>query len=69
MKFGRWLRTQRKAAGLTGRQLADTLGVSVNTVYSWELGNSEPTVFFLKLVARWSNLPDRKLGQLLMEEW
>lgn len=32
----------RRDLGLTQRQIAETLGVAVETVNDWEVGNSEP---------------------------
>lgn len=32
----------RKAAKLTQRQVADTLGVRVETIWTWEKGRTEP---------------------------
>ncbi|MBQ6719766.1 MAG: helix-turn-helix transcriptional regulator [Oscillospiraceae bacterium] len=40
--FGDRIRNARKAAGLTQRQLADSLGVSNTSISNWEKGLSRP---------------------------
>ena len=40
--FGGRIRDARKAAGLTQRQLADSLGVSNTSISNWEKGLSRP---------------------------
>ena len=40
--FGDRIRDARKAAGLTQRQLADSLGVSNTSISNWEKGLSRP---------------------------
>ncbi|KPK65467.1 MAG: hypothetical protein AMK73_02880, partial [Planctomycetes bacterium SM23_32] len=36
------IRSIRKAAGLSQKQLAEKLGVSVNSISNWETGSSYP---------------------------
>jgi transcriptional regulator with XRE-family HTH domain len=40
--FGAWLRENRKAKGLSIRELADALGYAKSCVWSWENGHNEP---------------------------
>lgn len=40
--FGERLKSLRKAAGITQQELADNLGVHLQTVSKWERGISEP---------------------------
>ncbi len=42
MKIGGYIQRQRKAAGLTQKQLADQLGVSFQAVSKWENGDALP---------------------------
>jgi transcriptional regulator with XRE-family HTH domain len=48
---GNRIRRRRKAAGLTGRQLADLVGVSRNTVGNYELGRTDPSTGDLVRIA------------------
>lgn len=38
----------RKKAGLTQRQVAEAIGVTVTTVSSWETGTKEPRLDFIQ---------------------
>lgn len=38
----------RERVGLTQRQVADALGITVNTVSSWETGRNEPRLDFVQ---------------------
>lgn len=49
-EFSTLLRTARKEAGLTQKQLADLLGVATGTVQQWELGARFPRVEMLKKI-------------------
>ena len=49
-EFSRMLKTARKEAGLTQRELADILGVATGTVQQWELGIRFPRVGMLKKI-------------------
>lgn len=42
IEFGERLRELRKAQGITGYELASKLGISRNTLSSWERGDKEP---------------------------
>ncbi|MBO5354529.1 MAG: helix-turn-helix transcriptional regulator, partial [Clostridia bacterium] len=44
IKTGRFIAEQRKAHGMTQRQLAEKLSVSDKTVSKWECGNGLPEV-------------------------
>lgn len=43
------LKKLRERAGLTQRQLADALGVTVTTVSSWERGVKKPSLSFAQV--------------------
>ena len=43
------LKQLRERAGLTQRQLADALGVTVTTVSSWERGVKKPSLSFAQV--------------------
>ena len=43
------LKQLRERAGLTQRQLADTLGVTVTTISSWERGVKKPSLSFAQV--------------------
>lgn len=49
--FGERLKTLRKAAGITQQELADNLGVHLQTVSKWERGISEPDFSLLGGIA------------------
>ena len=42
IEFGKRLRELRKERGITGYELAAKLGISRNTLSSWEKGDKEP---------------------------
>lgn len=42
----------RKIAKLTQAQLAKAVGVSISTVYKWEIGEREPTITQAKLICK-----------------
>lgn len=44
IKIGKFIAEERKAKGLTQRQLADTLSISDKTVSKWECGKGLPEV-------------------------
>ena len=41
-RFATRLRKLREKAGLTLQEVAEALGISYKTVYSWEAGHTEP---------------------------
>jgi transcriptional regulator with XRE-family HTH domain len=45
------IRIERKSNSLTQRQLADKVGVNVNSVRAWENGLNNPTEEHLKKIA------------------
>lgn len=50
------LKAARVNADLTQQQLADLLGVALNTVKNWEDGKSEPTVSQLRKISEVSGI-------------
>lgn len=42
--FGETLKRARSDAGMSREAVAHTLGLSVNTVYKWEHGKSQPDI-------------------------
>jgi transcriptional regulator with XRE-family HTH domain len=49
--LGDWLRQLRQRRGLTQRELARTLGVSVGTIKRWEGDTSYPVPIFRRVLA------------------
>ncbi len=49
--FGKNLRNLRTQKGLTLKELGQELGVSGNTISGWELGNKEPNMDMIKVIA------------------
>ena len=49
-EFGRWLRAERVALGLSQRELASKLGCTYQAVSLWETGNRVPSIFVAKQV-------------------
>ena len=49
------LKALRKRAGLTAREVANTMGVSFQTVYNWEAGSYLPEAAKLKGLAQLYN--------------
>lgn len=49
------IRKLREEVGLTQRQFAQLLGVSHQTVISWEKGRTEPPPVHVELMKRWKN--------------
>mgnify|MGYP000155571353 FL=1 len=47
IKFAENLRTLRRCAGMTQKQLAGALGVDQRTISAWEKGVCEPSFFLL----------------------
>ena len=60
--FGERLKSLRKAAGITQQELADKLGVHLQTVSKWERGISEPDI---ALLGELSSVLDISLEKLL----
>lgn len=57
------LRELRKQEGITMAQLAKEIGVSMHSVFRWELGKTSPTAKELVLLARRFNVtPNELLG-------
>ena len=48
--FGQDLFAQRKAAGLTQKQVAEALGYAENTIARWERGSMAPHVLVQRMV-------------------
>jgi transcriptional regulator with XRE-family HTH domain len=44
IELGEWMRRQRAGKGIAVQTVADELGRSRSTVYTWEQGKSTPTV-------------------------
>lgn len=61
LKIGQYIRTQRKAAGLTQQQLAQRLNVSFQAVSKWENGDAVPDVALLLDLADALNTTTDKL--------
>lgn len=45
MDYGRILRAVRIARGMTAIDLAKQVGVHPNTIYFWERGDSQPSIY------------------------
>ena len=54
--FGDRIRDARKAAGLTQRQLADSLGVSNTSISNWEKGLSRPDADMIQKLCAYLSL-------------
>ena len=63
MGFAERLKTARVSLGMTQREVADKLGVTVSTYSGYETGKREPDVLKLKLLARILNTS----GDVLLE--
>lgn len=59
--FGSRLRTLRKNAGLTQEQLAEAIGVHLNTISRWENDSDAPNMFKLSLIAQALNVNENDL--------
>ena len=53
-KLGSLIRVLRREAGMTQRDLAETLGVTDKAVSKWERGLGCPDVSFLPQLSLWS---------------
>jgi transcriptional regulator with XRE-family HTH domain len=51
MTIGEKIRELRKAKSWTKQRLADELATHRNTIYWWETGRNEPTIFYCILLA------------------
>ena len=49
-EFGRWLRAERVALGLSQRDLASKLGCTYQAVSQWERGDCKPRPFTIKQI-------------------
>src|SRR2546425_10133899 len=64
--FGELLKSTRQRCRLTQRQLAERLGVHVNTLWAWERGDYLPTMRGLVLeLARQMHLEEAETRRLL----
>lgn len=63
MGFAERLKTARVSLGMTQREVAEKLGVTVSTYSGYETGKREPDVLKLKLLARILNTS----GDVLLE--
>src|SRR5690349_17370459 len=55
--FGRWVKQQRAARGLTQAELADLLGYSLETIHKVEAGKRRPSQQLVNLLAEWLDVP------------
>jgi len=61
-KLGKFLKAQRKAAGVTQRQIAEALGYSsAQFISNWERGISQPPLESLEQLAKLIKVDARKL--------
>ena len=51
MEFGKNLRTQREAHGMTQAELAEKLGVTRSLIAQYELGAKSPNIIFAQRIA------------------
>ena len=51
------LKAARTNAGMTQKELAENLDVTVDTVLNWESGKSEPKLSQLKRISELSGIP------------
>lgn len=63
-KLGQTIREQRKAKGLTQKQLATKLGKGESTIRMWELGKNRPKPELLQKISELLEIP---LGNLYIE--
>ena len=59
--FGERLKTLRKKAGLNQTQLAESVGVSLLTLFRWEKGERQPRLEDIKTLAKALNVPESEL--------
>lgn len=52
VNIGERIKSARKNAGLTQRELGEKLGVSEKTVSSWEINRTEPSMGTLEKIAK-----------------
>ncbi|MDE6059736.1 MAG: helix-turn-helix domain-containing protein [Clostridia bacterium] len=50
MNFPQKLKDLRKEKGITQKQLADILGTTDDSIYSWEHGRSQPSLEMLQSI-------------------
>lgn len=67
-RWGRAIKAQRRTLGLTQRELADRLGVSVRSVGAWEQGTKCPTPRNQVAIGR-ALLVDPRLLFTYPQEW
>ena len=65
-KFGERIRELRKERGLTSRELAGKLGISRNTLTSWERGAKEPRG--VEILEEMASILNVSLKNLLLSE-
>ena len=61
ISFGSRLRALRKKAGLTQEELAEAIGVHLNTISRWENNSDSPNMLKLKLIALALNVSENEL--------
>ena len=59
------LKNLREKRGLSASVLATVLGVTPQTVYSWEAGNTRPGAEYLEKIAEIRQLGKRQLAEIL----
>ena len=62
--FSNW----RRKNNIPLKQIADTLGVAVSTVSSWELGQRFPTGRHFEMLVNYSGLPPCKLFCIMADK-
>lgn len=66
MTLGQKLRTARDALGLSRSEVARKIGVSMQTIYLWETGRSQPLRKYVHALAATLHLPR---GELLIGDF
>lgn len=66
-RFGAMLREYRCRKNMSQTVLARKIGVSLNTIYSWENGKSRPGIGALVRLADYLDMPLPQLMELLEE--
>lgn len=68
MDFGVAIRNLRLTQGMTQKQLAERCQVSINTVSSWETGNSQPPKSAIGRICKAFGIPTALLPLSAIEE-
>jgi transcriptional regulator with XRE-family HTH domain len=66
--LGDHLRTARLDRGLLQKEVADMLGVEVNTVVGWEIGRAQPKVSYLPRIVSFIRYDPFPRGESLAEQ-